>query len=205
MRRIANLPKSLCYAPGVRASIHRAVVPATIIISFLGAAVPRSSGAAARLTTGSRIHWLTTYSSGVWNVGWAVSLHSDTLTAADPSRSFTYILPLASLDSLELSRGTKSHALTGAGIGGGAGALVGALIGEVSSIQINFPGLPPSKRTSNAGKGAVIGAGIGAVLGAMLGSNWRSERWSPVNASGERFGIAFRPGTTTTLGVAIRY
>ena len=92
-------------------------------------------------------------------------------------------LPLASVTKIEVSRGRKSKAGTGAGIGALVGAGTGAAMGfsDGDDPPLFSEGEPfLFSAEQKAGLGAIAGGGIGAIIGALIGANQKSDRWEEV-------------------------
>jgi hypothetical protein len=77
----------------------------------------------------------------------------------------------AAIRRVEVSHGTRGHALPGMLIGGAAGAGLGAAIFACNHC---FGGSVP---------GAILGGGSGLLIGGVLGALTRSERWVPIAPS----------------------
>ncbi len=110
----------------------------------------------------------------------AWSAETLTLDLGDGTRE----IPLARVSGLEVSRGKKGHALTGALVGAGVGALV--------SVAVMFATADESDYSAGAIflVGCVVfvlpGTGIGAGIGALA----RTDRWEPVPLPGRSGPVA---------------
>ena len=96
--------------------------------------------------------------------------------------------PLASVIGLDVSRGRKSHLLTGAGIGllvgAGAGVLIVATAGDLNNCD---PFTPTQCALILGG----IPAGSGLLLGSVLGLLIKTDRWEEVPL--DRLRVSFTP------------
>jgi hypothetical protein len=114
-------------------------------------------------------------------VGTFVSMGADTCVLLVEGRAEALALPFASVTSLEVSRGRKSYALAGAGIGLAAGAVVGVAIAS-GTEEGEYEGL--ARFVSVAG-----GTGIGLVIGTVVGASIKTERWEFVDLQPVRVSI----------------
>lgn len=109
-------------------------------------------------------------------------LDGDTATIGTETGS---LLPIALSPSvrLEISRGTRSNALKGAGIGALVGGVAYALLGAAACDGSDLGGGWHEANTPGkcAAEGALIGSGLGAVVGFIAGSRSRTERWAEVD------------------------
>ncbi len=131
--------------------------------------------------------------------GSLLSLERDTLVMARESVSLTDTLPLASVHTLELSRGRHTHALAGTGVGLLAGALAGAMIGAATYEPSGFFDLGQG---FSAAAGAVVVAVPCAAIGLLVGlAGW--EQWSQVDPANVRMVRleAGRRGATVTAAI----
>jgi hypothetical protein len=110
-------------------------------------------------------------------IGNVVTLRGDTLVVRKAGAGEAGLrLPLAQVERLEISRGSRSRG-TGAAIGFFLGAAVGALYGEVGHPGLAHTDISEGGETAiYAGAAGLLGAGIGAVLG--------GERWKHVPLPG---------------------
>ncbi len=126
-------------------------------------------------------------------VGTLVAVSADTVVLEVEGRADPLALPLASVTSLEVSRGQKSRVGKGALIGGVVGAVIGGVLGAVSigicqspdnthfvPCWLNIPIV--------AGLGGAVGAGVGAGIGAASGP---ADRWETVPL--DRISVSLRP------------
>jgi hypothetical protein len=108
-------------------------------------------------------------------------LEGNTVTL-ETEREALLPLQLSPTVRLEISRGTKSNAGRGAGLG--------ALIGGVGLAVVGATGcdggwLEPGPGACALG-GAVLGAGAGALVGLIIGSMSKEERWVEVDWTRQR-------------------
>jgi len=97
------------------------------------------------------------------------------------------------LARLEVRRGERGSAGTGAVIGLVAGVLLGAVAGAVSAEGTELT--PQTLAAIGAIQGGLFGAGAGAVIGLCVRTDrwevWR-RGWSPSNSAPVQFGIRLR-------------
>ena len=140
----------------------------------------------AAISSGDRVRVTTPSLSGGPFVGTVGTLDNDSLVvqgAGDPRR-----LALGSVTHLELSRGLKSNARRGAGIGFLLGAGVGAAIGSgCDTYSLGF-----TKGQCIAGAAIILGVG-GGLAGGITGALIRTERWAEVSL--DRLRMSFTPHT----------
>ena len=111
-----------------------------------------------------------------WLVGTVTDVSSDRLTIRsqrDSAREMQWARK--DLVRLEVSRGRRSHWLTGLGLGFLAGGAVGAAIG----YQALHEGHDLAPRDA-ALMGAIPGAVGGGLIGLAIGSGSKSERWQAI-------------------------
>lgn len=129
-------------------------------------------------------------------VGNLVTLSADTCVLHVEGRDASLSLPIASLTKFEVSRGRKSNALKGLGIGFLGGAAVGALIGL---------GLDEEGGEVSAGTWALIGAAPGAVVGAVVGvavgASTKTDRWEVVPL--ERLRVSMIPRRNGAVAIRV--
>ena len=119
--------------------------------------------------------------------GSVLELRSDALVVNPERSADTLQVALALLGVVEVSRGQKSHALAGLGIGFLGGAAVGAVGGALVDCQSSV----------DLGEGfcvialAGVSAGAGLVLGGMIGLGWKTERWKEVPL--DQLRVSFTP------------
>ena len=138
---------------------------------------------------------------GCRSAGRLVRLQSDTLTldAAASTRSYS----VRALSRVEISRGTRSHRLAGAGAGllvGGGVAFALLHTGGSTSLcdrSANQDAIGSSECIGLAALGGLAGAGLGAIIGGFV----RSERWQDVPL--ERLRVSLRPQAGSRLGMVL--
>lgn len=117
-------------------------------------------------------------------VGTVLEMGADTCVLEVENWADPLALPLASLETLEVSRGTKSNAGTGALIGGLAGGVLGLALGVVVAAEAADEGAPQMwglvEEPYDALAVAAIGVGAGAYVGLGIGAGKRSDRWEEV-------------------------
>jgi len=123
------------------------------------------------------------------------------LAGADSTVEFR----LADLESLEVSRGTQSWWLLGAG--------AGLIVGGVATWAVTYHGGSTSLCDRSANQDALnstecagvvaLGAVVGAALGAGIGSLIRTERWETVLAGPPGIGLTPRGGVQLRLKLGI--
>ena len=167
------------------------LVIVTLMLAPLATAASQKSPS---LKPGDRIRVITPSASGGPFVGTLVTLEADSLVmqgSVDARR-----LSLASVERVDLSRGRKSHARLGAGIGLLVGAGVGALAGcDQQNDQSDL----------TQGQCIVMGAAAGALLGAITGALVRTERWMEIPRDGLRMSFTSDRGRTLTLRVSLSF
>lgn len=116
-------------------------------------------------------------------VGTVVEMGTDTCVLEVEDWAEPLALPLASLETLEVSRGTKSNAGKGAFTGGAVGWLFGLALGARGAEGADED--DPHVWGLVEGQGdvwtvAAIGGGVGATVGLLIGEMTRSDRWEEV-------------------------
>ena len=117
-------------------------------------------------------------------------------------------MPLADVDTLEVSRGLRRHTWRGVGLGLLAGAGVGFVMGYRSydACESATDCIPWGGRGISAAAGAIVIGAAGAVVGGVIGSLLRTEAWKPVALGPQRVGLAFPSrGPRRGLGVAVAF
>lgn len=117
-------------------------------------------------------------------VGTVMSLTPDTFVLEIEGRSQPLALPLASLETLQVSRGRKSHWPEGAVIG----ALAGAGIGTIVSYRFGFGCVAKIANRCVATGGWILGGLLGLLIGADIGASIKSDRWETVPLDQVRVG-----------------
>jgi hypothetical protein len=119
----------------------------------------------------------------------------------------TRLVPLASVERLEVRTGRRSHWLLGGGVGFvvGAGVTYAVLSSGGSTALCNRSQNQDAMSTGEclglAAAGGVVGAGLGALVGAFI----KSDRWEDVAPDRFRLGLAPRPTGGLTLSASVAF
>lgn len=116
-------------------------------------------------------------------------------------------IPLASIGSIEVSRGMRSHGGTGAVVGLLLGAVGGALWGSATGEETcpENGWLPCFEKGEMAVFGAITLGGLGAGLGWLVGHAIRSERWETIPLDNIRVGVAANPDAGVAFAASVRF
>jgi len=139
--------------------------------------------------------------TGCRSEGRFVRLQADTITLAVAESTASY--GVNAVSRVEVSRGHRSHWLSGAG----AGFLVGAGVAFVLLITGGSTSLCDQSANQDAiGSGECLGLAAlegvaGAGLGAIIGGLVRTERWQDVPF--ERLRVSLWPQAGSKLGLAV--
>lgn len=122
--------------------------------------------------------------------GSLTEIRRDTLVVQVESPNVFVFVPLSSVKKLEVSRGKKSRARTGATVGFWGGALAGAVIVLASDEQSDggLLDINPEELVGKTAGGAVVGALIGAAVGAGIGALFKTDRWEEIPLDELRIG-----------------
>lgn len=137
--------------------------------------------------------------------GRVVAVEGDTITLA--AAESTHSHRLSATSRIEVSRGSRSRWLAGAGVGfvvGTAGTY--ALLNQGGSTNpcdrsANQDAIGPAACVGLAAVGGVAGAGAGALIGRLF----RTERWQEVPVEGLRVTLGPRPGVGLHVTVALGF
>ena len=150
-----------------------------VLLLFVAFLVLPQAGLAAETTplhlTGSRARLMAPSLGTGKQAGTVVEMRADTLLFTPDHQSTPALVPVASVTSLEVSRGMHSHAWTGVRIGFLTGAFAGGVVGYTQTHEAH---------ASDGDFGPVVGAAaavltgcVGAGVGALIGSKQHTERW----------------------------
>lgn len=103
-----------------------------------------------------------------------------------------------------VSRGMRSHTLTGTGIGALSGLALGATVAIIGSTSDSDDPLDSLDRAVYTAF-AVITTASGAVAGTIIGALTRSERWDEVMPSDVSWGLTPTLEGGMRVGVALRF
>ena len=108
--------------------------------------------------------------------------------------------PMASVTRLDVSRGQKSHALLGAGIGFTAVALGVVIYCKTAE----FSGCVPYDSDLTLAFALIYG-GVGGVAGGLVGYLIKTERWEEIPLERLRLGLAPQRDGGFALGFSVRF
>ena len=153
----------------------RALTCALLGVTLLAAATevlgePTPGG----LAPGARVRWRIASQGNARQVGGFATARRDTLYLMTPATGETLAVAGADLSRLEISRGRKSHARTGALIGGAISVTLISLFVIQASLDEGM-GVGGNEVWSVAAVG-LLGAGAGYAVGGLI----RTERWERV-------------------------
>src|SRR6185295_5914126 len=115
----------------------------------------------------------------------------DSLRLREQAGDGDLVIPMASVDRLEVREGTKGHFWTGAGIGLVGGALLGAAIGSTTEFCID----ECTAEDAKAGAievGVAVGAPVGFLIGGVIGAHKRTDQWRLISIADQRVGVTPR-------------
>lgn len=180
----------------------RRTTTATLILCSLGAAPPLAGQDANGLMPGTRIRVD------------APPVTSDRVTGSLESMDATALhimladggslsVPRAALRSLDVSTGTRSHWVRGAGIGALVGLAFGGTMVLIGSAD-DDSGLDALDRAMYGAVIVTTTAG-GALLGAITGALIRTEQWKTVPPSDMDWGMGPVAGGGVGVSVSLRF
>jgi hypothetical protein len=117
--------------------------------------------------------------------GWVRSVENGVLRIQTPSYRTDLVVPLASLQRLDVARTSHGNWGTGAAIGTLLGGGIGLAAGLSSPDEFLGPG-------ATAFLGTITGLAGGFVAGSILGLAIRTDDWTPVAIGGHRVSVAPR-------------
>jgi len=157
-----------------------------------------------RISRGDRVRVVTTTWGGRASTATVEAVRPDTLVLgrSRPGGRESVVVPLTSIERLEVSVGRKSNAgkgaLTGAIVGGSLGLILGIAAWAGSDdgdfLQVGPEAVPVSV--------AFFGGG-GAILGTLIGALSHSDQWSPVPLEDLQLGLGPVQGGVA-VGASVR-
>lgn len=146
------------------------------------------------VTTGDRVRVMAPSASPKRIEGTLVSVDRDSLTVFDDGRRV--VVTRSQIAKLEVARGKKSRAGTGALVGAGWGVGLGVLLSN-----------PPSSGQRLEVNGSAVTAGVvaGATLGALVGVVLRTDRWTTAPADKLTLSIGPVPGRGVALAMRFSF
>ena len=137
--------------------------------------------------------------------GTLAAVTADSIVLSVDDRGTELGVPLPSVTLLEVSRGQKSAAGKGAGIGflvgAGLGAGVGGVFGAALGEGVCSGGCP----AAFAGIGALGGGAVGTLIGLGIGAASKSERWEEVPLDQLRVSFVPQRDGRFGLGLSVRF
>jgi hypothetical protein len=140
--------------------------------------------------------------TGCRSEGTLVLWQGDTLTVASGQSITRY--GVGAISRLQVSRGTRSHRLAGAGIGflAGGGVAAAVLYTGGSTSQCDQSANQDAMSTGECIGLTALGGLAGAGLGAIVGGFFRTERWEDVPL--EQLRVSLGPLAGRRLGLALQ-
>ncbi|MCH7717632.1 MAG: hypothetical protein IH876_16010 [Gemmatimonadetes bacterium] len=134
----------------------------------------------------------------------ALTADSVVLRIGEPATQLA--VSLASVKRLEVVRGRKSNAATGAGIGLVVGMVAGAVIGYASYEECEgFCMFAPAGRGETAVFGAALFGLGGIVFGALIGASSKTDRWEEVPLDRLRVSLGPQRDGSFGFGASVRF
>ena len=150
-------------------------------------------------------------------VGTVISSTSEALVIEGENETSSRIIPLASVQRLDRSRGRSQswpRVLTFAAMGGIAGAITGGVgLPMITSSDCHGASQSITNLVGCLGRytdgdtrirAAKVGGAIGAALGALIGAATGKERWDEVSVGRARIGLkpSRHPGTALSMSIS---
>jgi hypothetical protein len=155
----------------------RLIVPVLVLAGIAGTALPAGAQLSA-ITPGDRVRATLQGSTQAMEYT-VVALRNDTLHVRQPASAEDQLLPLSSVQRLEVYRGREPRSSTLArrvGYGAAIGAVAGGLLLAATDDDEFFSDSPGGAFLI----GALPGAAVGGAVGALTGLGRGRERWEPV-------------------------
>ena len=136
-------------------------------------------------------------------VGTVVTVGPDTLQFRSKKHAAPLAIPIASLEKLDVSTGSKGNfangAIMGLVSGGAVGAIIGLAAGDDESGFLQF-----SAQDKAAMAGGLLG-GVGLLFGAAIGASIKSDKWESVSLERMRVDILPRQDGALALRASFRF
>ena len=141
---------------------------------------------------------------GKTKTGTIEALTTEGLLLRSSRHAETTLMPLESIQKLEVARGQRSHWEEGALIGFVPGALLlGGLAGQLACMDAQWE---PCNGTGAAVEGALIGGAATAGVGALVGLAIKTDRWVVVEQRKPQLGLTVMPSRGGFgAGVSLRF
>ena len=138
----------------------------------------------AKFSPGTRMRVWTVNFSGKRITGTVFSSVGDTITLTVKGQTDPLVVPVTSVNRLEVAKGKKSKIGTGAVVGLFAGASIGAIVGYFGTCTdqqaCELDGSVGETKAAYTIIGAGVLGGIGLLLGTGIGSAIKVDRWEEV-------------------------
>jgi hypothetical protein len=136
--------------------------------------------------------------------GTALYSRGDSLGVRLEGSDSTTVLPMSRVDKLEMSRGSRRHALHGLGIGVLLGTVMGMSVTSDSECEWG-PGACVVEEVSKVG--AIVAGSIAfGLVGTGIGALIKTERWTTVPLGNSRVGFRAMPSRNgVTLAGEFRF
>ena len=118
----------------------------------------------------------------------------------------TTIVALDAMESIDVSRGRRHHALAAVGAGTLIGTGFGALVGFLSHSDGCASGggyCSSAPRSEDALYGSILGGLGGMIVGALFGLTHTTDRWERIPAAGLSRRLSLAPRSTNGIGLVI--
>ena len=141
-----------------------------------------------KFSSGTRIRVWTAEFSGKRMTGTVLSSVGEIITLTVKGQSDPLMVPVTSINRLEVTKGKKSKIVTGAVVGLFAGASLGAIVGyfgtcstdqQRQACELDSYSVGETK-AANAVIGAGVLGGLGLLLGTVIGAVIKVDRWEEV-------------------------
>ena len=177
-----------------RLGLILSVVVATAVVPATSPAQSTAS-ATSHLAEGTRVRVLAPPRAGPF-IGAVVSHSADSLVLRIDADGRSIALPTVEVSQVDVSVGSRTHMLRGAGTGALAGIIVGAMLGYATLEELRCT--PDNEycidtKTIMMGGAAVIGA-LGTVAGFLAGMR-STEEWTPASRGRVTPRVGVRPAS----------
>jgi len=163
-----------------------------------------------KFSPGTRIRVWTAKFSGKRMTGTVLSSVGDTITLTVKGQTNPLMVPVTSINRLEVTKGKKSKIVTGAVVGLFAGASLGAIVGYFGTCSTDqqrqtceLDGSVGETKAATAVISAGVLGGLGLLLGTVIGVAIKVDRWEEVPLN--QIGTGPRPQNKSGLVLSVSY